>query len=91
MQQTHLISSPGRDGAYPERDMDCAIALRPAFAELAETSKGVVAAAIGGEFSAEVVGLIEQASAAGWSPEEAKAAIVQLAHEYAGAQGMIFD
>jgi hypothetical protein len=91
MQQTHLISGPGRQGAYPERDMDCAIALRPAFAELAEKRMDLIPAAIGGEFSAELVDLIEQARAAGWSPEEAQAAIVQLAHEYAGAQGMIFD
>lgn len=91
MQQTHLISSPGREGVYPERDMDCAIALRPAFAELAEKKQGVIPAAIGGEFPAELVALIEQAGTAGWSPEEAQAAIVQLAREYAGAQGMIFD
>jgi len=91
MQQTHLISSPGRQGAYPERDMDCAIALRPALSELAEQQQDLVAAAIGGNFTTELVGLIEQARAAGWSPDEAKVAIVQLAREYEGAKGTVFD
>ena len=50
-----------------------------------------IAAAIGGEFSDELVDLIGQAKAAGWSEDDAKAAIVQLAREYEGAQGAVFD
>ena len=91
MQQTHSISAPDRQGPYPDRELDCAIALRPAFAELAEHRKESIAAAIGGEFSDELIELIWQAKAAGWSEEDAKAAIVQLAREYEGAQGAVFD
>ena len=49
MKESHAISRPQRDSDYPGRQADCLAALRPAVADLAETSQDSVVAALGGD------------------------------------------
>ena len=91
MQLTHSIPGPAGREAYGGRELDCVNALRPAVAELAERNKEILAGAMAGEMSEELEALIAAGEAAGWSRQEAEAAIVRLAREYEGAQGAIFD
>ena len=91
MAESHAISRPQRDTDYPGRQADCMAALRPAVSDLAATSQDSIVAAIGGEMTGDLVTLARKAEAAGWSFEEAAAAIESLAREYEGAKGAIFD
>ncbi|MBP2234683.1 aspartokinase [Sinorhizobium kostiense] len=91
MAETHAISRPRALSDYPGREADCVAALRPAVAELAETSQDSIVAAMGGEMTDDLLALARKAEKAGWRFEEASDAIEKLAREYEGAKGTIFD
>lgn len=91
MVETHAISRPRALSDYPGREADCVAALRPAVAELAETSQDSIVAAMGGEMTDDLLALAREAEKAGWRFEEASVAIEKLAREYEGAKGTIFD
>ncbi|MCZ4091305.1 hypothetical protein [Sinorhizobium psoraleae] len=91
MEETQAISRPQQSSDYPGRQTDCVAALRPAVSELATTSQDSIVAAIGGEMTDELLALAHRAEEAGWTFEEASAAIETLAREYEGAKGTIFD
>lgn len=91
MEESQAISRPQRPSEYPGREMDCIAALRPAVSDLAATSQDSIVAAMSGELTEELLELAHRAEAAGWTFEEASAAIEALAREYEGAKGTIFD
>ncbi|WEX74269.1 hypothetical protein PYH37_001663 [Sinorhizobium numidicum] len=91
MEHSHAISGPRQASDYPGRQADCVAALRPAVADLATTSQESIVAAIGGELTDDLLALAHRAEKAGWTFEEASAAIETLAREYEGAKGTVFD
>lgn len=91
MEDSQAISRPRQPSDYPGRQTDCIAALRPAVSDLAATSQDSIVAAIGGEMTDELLALAHRAEEAGWTLDEASAAIEALAREYEGAKGTIFD
>jgi hypothetical protein len=91
MEESQAIPRPQRASDYSGRRMDCIAALRPAVSDLAATSQESIVAAMGGELTDDLLALAHRAEAAGWTFEEASAAIEELAREYEGAKGTIFD
>lgn len=91
MKESHAIAAPRQPSDYPGRETDCLAALRPAVADLAETTQDGVVAAMSGEFTQEWLALARKAEKAGWGRDEASAAIERLAREYEGAKGTLFD
>ncbi|MQW88307.1 hypothetical protein [Sinorhizobium saheli] len=91
MDEAQAISQPRGASDYPGREADCIAALRPAVSELAATSQESIVAAMGGELTGELLELAHRAEEAGWTADEASAAIEVLAREYEGAKGTIFD
>lgn len=61
-------------------DGDCRNLIKPHFDRLVENNEQAIAGAMGGEFSDEIEELLAGADA-----------IIQLAREYEGARGAIFD
>lgn len=70
---------------------DCRKLIRPLFDRLVERNREAIAAALGGEFSDELEQLAAAAVESGCRPEEARSVIIQLAREYEGARGAVFD
>ncbi|WP_026614541.1 hypothetical protein [Ensifer aridi] len=91
MEDSHAISPPQQSSDYPGRQADCMAALRPAVSDMAATSQDSIVAAMGGEMTDELRDLAHKAEDAGWTFEEASAAIEALAREYEGAKATIFD
>ncbi|MCA1439550.1 hypothetical protein I6F07_04795 [Ensifer sp. IC4062] len=91
MEDSQAIPRPRQTSDYPGRQTDCVAALRPAVSDMAATSQDSIVAAIGGEMTDELLALAHRAEEAGWTFDEASAAIETLAREYEGAKGTIFD
>ncbi|MDX0764792.1 hypothetical protein GOD36_21375 [Sinorhizobium medicae] len=91
MEESQAISRPQRPSDYSGRQMDCVAALRPAVSDVAATSQESIVAAMSGELTDELLALAKRAERAGWTFDEASAAIQELAREYEGAKGTIFD
>lgn len=72
-------------------DGDCRNLIKPHFDRLVENNEQAIAGAMGGEFSDEIEELLAGAVEKGCSHDQSKDAIIQLAREYKGARGAIFD
>lgn len=65
--------------------------LRKEFAEIVERFKPPLSAVMRGEFDEGLRPLFDRARVRGWSEDQARAAIVELAREYEGARAATFD
>ncbi|OJT99151.1 MAG: hypothetical protein BGN83_18215 [Rhizobium sp. 63-7] len=73
------IPGPRHHGAYPERNADCRNAIEPAYMDHVNAGTEDEEKLAAGELSDVMIALSNRASHAGWSTEEADAAITAIA------------